>query len=185
MSSDEILLDGEERMEKAVSVFKDGLKGIRTGRASPALVDTLRVEAYGSPMQLRQLAAVSTPDPAQILIRPFDPSTIKDIERAIQTSDIGLTPSSDGKVVRLTIPPMSGEQRQKMVARVKKLAEEAKVAIRNVRRDANKQFDQEEKAKSLTEDERDAGKEEVQKLTDTYEAKVTEAADKKSKEIME
>jgi ribosome recycling factor len=185
MTSDEILLDAEERMEKAVNFLRDELRGIRTGRASPALVDTLRVEAYGSSMQLRQLAAISTPDAQQILIRPFDPGTVKDIERAIQASDLGLTPSSDGKVIRLTIPPMSGEQRQKMVARVKKLAEEAKVAIRNVRRDANKRFDQEEKAKTITEDERDAGKEEVQRLTDTYEEKVQEAADKKTAEILE
>lgn len=185
MTSDEILLDAEERMEKAVSVLRDDLRSIRTGRASPALVDTLRVEYYGSPTQLRQLATISVPDPQQILIKPFDPGSVKDIEKAIQASGLGLTPSSDGKIIRLTIPAMSGEQRQKMAARVKKLAEEAKVAIRNIRRDANKQFDQEEKAKTLTEDERDRGKEEVQKLTDQYEEKAQELADKKSAEIME
>jgi ribosome recycling factor len=185
MSSDDILLDAEERMEKAVSVLRDELRGIRTGRASPALVDQLRVEYYGSPTPLRQLAAVSTPDPQQILIRPFDPGSIKEIEKAIQTSGLGLTPQSDGKVVRLTIPPMSGEQRQKMTARVKKLAEEAKVAIRNVRRDGNKAFETAEKAKEMTEDDRDAGKEQVQELTNTYEAKAQETADKKIAEIME
>jgi ribosome recycling factor len=185
MSSDEILLDAEERMEKAVNYLRDETRGIRTGRASPALVDSVRVDYYGSPTPLKQLASISTPDPQQILIKPFDPSGIKDIEKAIQSSDVGLTPNSDGKVIRLTVPPMSGEQRQKMVTRVKKLAEEAKVSVRNIRRDANKRFDQEEKSKSMTEDERDAGKEEVQKLTDKYEAKAAEIADKKSSEIME
>src|SRR5260221_9099119 len=109
MTSDEILMDTEERMEKAVNVFRDELRGIRTGRASPALVDGLRVEYYGSPTPLRQLAAISTPDAQQILIRPFDGGCLKDIEKAIQSSNLGLTPNSDGKVVRLTIPAMSGE----------------------------------------------------------------------------
>jgi ribosome recycling factor len=185
MSYDEILLDTEERMEKAANVLRDELRGVRTGRASPALVDQLRVEYYGSPTPLKQLAAVSAPDPQSILIRPFDPGCIKDIEKAIISSGLGLAPNSDGKVVRLTIPPMSGEQRQKMVARVKKLAEEAKVAIRNVRRDGNKHFDTAEKNKEMTEDERDAGKEEVQKLTDTYEKKVQKMADDKQTEIMQ
>jgi ribosome recycling factor len=185
MSSEEILLDAEERMEKAVTYLRDELRGIRTGRASPALVDTLRVEAYGSTMPLKQLATIGTPDPSQIIIKPFDPGTLKDIEKAIRSSELGLAPNNDGKIIRLTIPAMSGEQRQKMVARVKKLAEEAKVSVRNVRRDANKRFDQEEKDKTLTEDERDAGKEEVQKLTDQYEKKAQESADKKVAEITE
>lgn len=185
MSYDEILLDTEERMEKAVNVLRDELRGVRTGRASPALVDQLRVEYYGSPTPLRQLAAVSAPDAQSILIRPFDPGSLKDIEKAIIASNLGLAPNNDGKVVRLTIPAMSGEQRQKMVARVKKLAEETKVAIRNVRRDGNKHFDTAEKNKEMTEDERDAGKEEVQKFTDIYEKKAQELADKKTAEIME
>jgi ribosome recycling factor len=185
MTSDDIQLDAEERMEKAVNFLRDELRGLRTGRASPALVDTLKVEYYGSPTPLRALAAISTPDPQQILIKPFDPGCLKDIEKAIRSSDLGLAPNSDGKVIRLSIPAMSGEQRHKMVARVKKLAEEAKVAVRNVRRDANKRLDQEEKAKALTEDERDAGKEEIQKLTDAYEGRAQELADKKAAEIME
>src|SRR5215218_865415 len=171
MTSDEILLDVEERMEKAVSNLKEELRGIRTGRASPAMVDTLRVDYYGSPTPLKQLAGISTPDPQQILIRPYSQGDIKDIEKAIIASNIGLTPNSDGKVIRLNVPSMSGEQRQKMVTRVKKLAEDAKVSIRNVRRDGNKNFDTEEKNKAMTEDDRDAGKAEVQKLTDSYEGK--------------
>src|SRR5947209_12259204 len=185
MTTDEILMDTEERLEKAVNVFRDELRGLRTGRATPALVDGLRVEYYGSPTPLKQLAQISTPDPQQILIRPFDQTALKEIEKAIRSSDLGMAPNNDGKLIRLTVPPMSGEQRQKMVARIKKSAEEAKVACRNIRRDANKGFEQAEKAKTLTEDERDKGKEEVQTLLKTYEEKVTELADKKSKEVME
>jgi ribosome recycling factor len=185
MTSEEILFDAEERMEKAVSVFRDELRGLRTGRATPALVDMIRVEYYGSPTPLKQMAQISTPDPQQILIKPYDQSCLKDVEKAIRASDLGMSPNSDGKMIRLIVPPMSGEQRQKMVARIKKSAEEAKVACRNIRRDANKHFDQAEKDKELTEDERDKGKEQVQSLLKAYEEKVTELADKKSKEVME
>ena len=185
MTSEEILFDAEERMEKAVNVFRDELRGLRTGRATPALVDSIRVEYYGSPTPLKQIAQISTPDPQQILIRPFDQSALKDIEKAIRSSDLGMSPNNDGKMIRLTVPPMSGEQRQKMVARIKKSAEEAKVACRNIRRDANKNLDAAEKAKEMTEDDRDAGKEEVQTLLKKYEDKVSEMADKKTKEIME
>ena len=185
MTSEEILFDAEERMEKAVSVFRDELRGLRTGRATPALVDMIRVEYYGSPTPLKQMAQISTPDPQQILIKPYDQGCLKDVEKAIRASDLGMSPNSDGKMIRLIVPPMSGEQRQKMVARIKKSAEEAKVACRNIRRDANKHFDQAEKDKELTEDERDKGKEQVQTLLKTYEEKVTELADKKSKEVME
>ena len=185
MTADEILLDTEERMEKAVNVFRDELRGLRTGRATPALVDSLRVEYYGSPTPLKQLATISTPDPQQIVIKPYDHSVLKDIEKAIRSSDLGMAPNNDGKMIRLSVPPMSGEQRQKMVARIKKSAEECKVSLRNIRRDANKHFDQGEKAKEMTEDERDKGKEQVQTLLKQYEDKVTEMADKKSKEITE
>src|ERR1700730_5095770 len=174
MTSDEILLDAEERMEKAVSVFRDELRGLRTGRATPALVDSIRVEYYGSPTPLKQLAQISTPDPQQILIRPFDQGILKEIEKTIRASDLGMAPNNDGKMIRLIVPPMSGEQRQKMVIRIKKSAEEAKVAIRNIRRDANKHFDQAEKAKEMTEDERDKGKEEVQSFLKQYEDKISE-----------
>ncbi len=159
MTSEEILFDAEERMEKAANVLRDELRGLRTGRATPALVDSIRVEYYGSPTPLKQMAQISTPDPQSLVIRPYDQSALKDIEKAIRSSDLGLSPNNDGKLIRLQVPQMSGEQRQKMVARIKKMAEEAKVAIRNVRRDANKGFDQAEKAKELTEDERDKGKE--------------------------
>jgi ribosome recycling factor len=185
MDRDDVLLDAEERMEKAVGVFRDELRGLRTGRATPALVDSLRVEYYGSPTPLKQMAQISTPDPQQILIRPYDAGVLKEIEKAIRSSDLGMSPNSDGKMIRLQVPPMSGEQRKKMVARIKKSAEEAKVACRNVRRDANKHLDQAEKDKTLTEDERDKAKEEVQDLLKKFEEKIDEMADKKAKEILE
>ncbi len=185
MTSDEILLDTEERMEKAVNVFRDELRGLRTGRATPALVDSLRVEYYGSPTPLKQLAQISIPEPQQIVIRPYDQSVLKDVEKAIRSSDLGLSPSNDGKMIRLQVPPMSGEQRKKMVQQINKSAEAAKVACRNIRRDGNKHFDQAEKSKEMTEDDRDAGKEEVQSLLKKYEDRITEMAEKKAKEIME
>src|ERR1700736_4952520 len=185
MTSEEILFDAEERMEKAVSVFRDELRGLRTGRATPALVDSMKVEYYGSPTPLKQLAQINTPDPQQIVIRPFDQNCLKDIEKAIRSSDLGMSPNNDGKMIRLSVPPMSGEQRQKMVARIKKSSEEAKVAIRNIRRDANKHFDQAEKDKEMTEDQRDKGKDEVQSLLKKFEEKISEMSDKKAKEVME
>jgi ribosome recycling factor len=185
MTSDEILLDCEERMEKAVGVFRDQLKGLRTGRATPALMDAIRVDAYGQPNPIRQIANVSAPDPQSLVIRPYDPSILKDIEKAIRNSDLGLAPNNDGKMIRLTIPPMSGEQRKKLEKRVKELAEDARVACRNVRRDANKHLETSEKDGDLTEDELTKGKEQVQNLLKSFEDKIQEAADKKSKEVME
>lgn len=185
MSADEILLDAEERMEKAVDVLKSSLAGIRTGRANPGLVDSLRVEAYGSQSPLKQLASVGAPEPTQIVIRPYDPGTIKDIEKAIIASDLGLAPQSDGRVIRLNIPALSGEVRRKMVSRIKELAEEAKISIRNIRRDANKAADQAEKDKELSEDDRDRLKDEIQNLTKKYEEDATKAAAAREQEVME
>ena len=185
MTSDEILFDAEERMEKAVTVFQDALRGLRTGRAKPALVDSVRVEYYGSPTPLKQMANISAPEPSLIVIRPFDPTVLKDIEKAILASELGLTPMNDGKLIRLAIPSLSGERRKQLVTRVKDLAEEARVAIRNVRRDANKNADQGEKDKVLTEDERDETKDQVQDLTKKYEGQINAVAEKKSQEILE
>jgi ribosome recycling factor len=184
MSVEEVLFDAEERMEKALAKLKQDLTGIRTGRASPGMVDSLRVEAYGSPVPIKQIASVSAPEPQQLVIRPFDPGTIKDIEKGIIASDLGLAPQSDGKVIRLNIPPLSGEVRRKMVARTKELAEEAKVAIRNIRRDANKQAEQEKKEKELTEDECDQAQDEVQKLVKKFEDRSNELAKAKEAEVM-
>jgi ribosome recycling factor len=185
MTYDEILLDAEERMEKAVDVLKGNLAGIRTGRANPGLVDSLRVDAYGSPTPLKQLATVGAPEPNQIVIRPYDPQTIKSIEKAIIGSDLGFNPQNDGRVVRINIPPLSTEVRKKMVARIKELSEEAKVSIRNIRRDANKAADQSEKGKILTEDQRDTVKSEVQELTKKFEARVSDLGKAREAEVLE
>ncbi len=185
MSGDEILLDAEERMEKAVGVLKGALAGIRTGRANPGLVDSVRVEVYGSSVPIKQLATVGVPEPNQLVIRPFDPGTLKDIEKAIQAADLGFNPQGDGRVIRVIVPPLSMEVRRKMVARVRELCEEAKVAVRNIRRDGNKLADQAEKDKDLSEDERDDVKEQVQELTKTYEARANDLAKAREKEVME
>jgi ribosome recycling factor len=184
MTADEILLDAEERMEKAIAKLKNDLTGIRTGRANPGLLDALRVEAYGSPTPIKTIASVSAPEPQQLVIRPFDPSIIKDIERGIINSDLGLAPNSDGKVIRLNIPALSGDVRKKMVARTKELAEEAKVAIRNVRRDANKHADTSEKDGQFGEDDGKALKDEVQELTKKYESSANNLATAKEAEVM-
>ena len=155
-------------------MLTDQLRGIRTGRANVGLVESIRVDYYGSSTPLKQMANLSTPEPQQILIRPFDHTVMGDIVKAIQTSDLGLSPNSDGKVVRLNVPPLSVEQRKKLANRVKELAEEARVAIRNIRRDANKQADLEQTEKILTEDDVKTCKDEVQDLTKKFEAKVNE-----------
>jgi len=185
MPADDILLDAEERMEKAVEVFRHALNGIRTGRANPGIVDTLRVEVYGSPTPIKALANVGAPEPNQIVVRPFDPGTLKDIEKAIQACGLGFNPQSDGRVIRIIIPPLSADVRRKMTARIKELAEEARVAIRNVRRDANKAADGEQSAGDLTEDDSQQCKDEVQELTKRHEGLVGDLARTKEAEVME
>lgn len=185
MSIEEICLEADDRMEKTIALLEDQLKGVRTGRANTGLVDSIRVSYYGSPTPLKQMANLSTPEPQQILIRPFDPSVVGDIVKAIQASDLGLTPVSDGKAVRLNVPALSVEQRKKLVNRVKELAEEARIALRNIRRDANKQAEAEQSDKLLTEDELESCKEEIQALIKRFEGKVNEIAEKKSAEILE
>lgn len=185
MNVDDVLLDSEERMEKAIEILKKNLSGIRTGRANPGLIDSLRVDVYGSPTPIKQVASVGAPEPNQIVIRPYDPSTIKEIEKAIVASDLGFNPQNDGRVVRINVPPLSTDVRKKMVARIKELAEEARVSIRNIRRDGNKALEQSEKDKVITEDDRDGGKESVQELTKRYEDKVNEMAKQREAEVME
>lgn len=185
MPADDILLDAEERMEKAVEVFRHALTGIRTGRANPGLVDTLKVEVYGSATPIKSLASVGAPEPNQIVVRPFDPGTIKDIEKAIHAADLGLNPQSDGRLIRITIPALSTDVRKKMTARIKELAEEARVAIRNVRRDANKAAEGEKTDGAMTEDDVESAKEEVQELTKKFETQVGDLAKAKEVEVME
>lgn len=185
MSVDDVMLDAEERMEKAISVLKHALSGIRTGRATPGLVDSVRVEAYGSQSPLKQLASIGAPEPSQLMIRPYDAGTIKDIEKAIVASDLGLNPQNDGKIIRINIPPLSTDVRKKMVARIKELAEEAKISIRSIRRDANKVIETAEKEKEISEDDRDRMKDDVQELTKKYETEATEAAKTREADVME
>ncbi|HUS38459.1 MAG: ribosome recycling factor [Pirellulales bacterium] len=185
MSADDILLDVEERMEKTVERLKHDLAGIRTGRANPGLVDSLRVEAYGSQTPLKQLANVGAPEPTQIVIRPYDQGTIKDIEKAILASDLGLNPQSDGRLIRINIPALSADVRRKMVARVKELAEEGRVSIRNVRRDGNKAAETAQKDKTLSEDQRDDVKAQIQDLTKKYEDIVNDAAKAREVDVMD
>lgn len=184
MPVDDVLLDCEEQMEKAVEHLRHELRGIRTGRATPALVENLKVEYYGSPTDLRSIASITVPEATQLLIKPFSPQDIRAIEKAINDSKLGLTPHSDGKQLRLMLPALSQERRVQLVAQCKQFAETAKLAIRNARREANKVIDTEQKGAILSEDEAAKGKEQVQDLTKSYEGKVDEIIENKQKEIM-
>lgn len=172
-------------MEKAIQNLKHSLTGIRTGRANPGLVDSLKVEVYGSQTPMKQLANVGAPEPQQIVIRPYDPSTIKDIERAIVNSGLGFAPQNDGRLIRINIPPLTTDTRKKLVSRIKELTEEAKVSIRNVRRDGNKAADQAEDDKELTEDENKSVQEDIQELTKKYEAMAADIAKSRETEVMD
>jgi len=185
MPLDDIQLDCEEHMEKAIEHLRHELRTIRTGRANPAQVEHLMVEYYGTPTPLKNIAQISVPEGMQLLIKPFSPGDLKAIERAVQDSKLNMTPRSDGKTLRLILPPMSQETRLKMAAQCKGIAETAKISIRNARRDANKLVETEEKGSVLTEDEAKKGKEEIQELTKSYEAKVDEMVENKRKEVME
>lgn len=185
MSSDLILSDTTERMEKALEVLKKNLSGIRTGRANPGLVDSLRVDVYGSPTPIKQVASVGAPEPTQIVIRPYDTNIIKEIEKAIVGADLGFNPQSDGRVVRINIPPLSTDVRKKMVSRIKDLGEEAKISIRNIRRDSNKAAEQAEKDKEISEDQRDDIKDKVQDMTKTHEEQVNVLTKARESEVME
>jgi ribosome recycling factor len=184
MPADDILLDCEEHMDKALEHLKHELRGVRTGRASPAMVESVKVDYYGSPTDLKAIASINVPEPTQLLIKPFSPGDLKAIERAINDAKLPMTPHSDGKTLRLTLPPMSQDVRLKMAGQVKGMAEEVKVRIRNARRDAKKLVDTEEKGGVMTEDEAKAAKDQVQELTKTYETKVDDMVEHKRKEVM-
>lgn len=185
MSVEEILMDTEDRMDKALGVLKNNLAGIRTGRATPGLLDSVKVTIYGSQTPLKQLASVGAPEPQQLVIRPFDSSTIKEIEKAIVASELGLNPQSDGRIIRINIPPLSTDVRKKLVARIKDLSEESRVSIRNVRRDSNKAVDTAEKEKLISEDDRDKAKEDIQELTKKFENSVTDLARSREADVMD
>lgn len=183
--SAEIIKDAQERMKKAIEALGRELAKLRAGRANPAILDRVTVEYYGAETPLNQLATISVPEARLLAIQPFDKSSISDIERAILKSDLGLTPSNDGTLIRITIPPLTEERRKELVKLVKKSAEDAKVAVRNVRRDANDALKKVQKDGDLTEDELRRSTDEVQKLTDKAITDVDEVSEKKEKEIME
>ena len=185
MPLDDILLDCEEHMEKAAEHVKQELKGIRTGRATPALVEHMKVDYYGTPTDLKSIASIMVPEATQLLIKPFSPQDIKAIEKAINDSKIGLTPHSDGKTLRLMLPPLSQERRLQLVGQCKEMAERAKIAIRNNRRDANKVIETEQKGGLVTEDDSKHGKDQIQELTKQYENKVEELIEKKRQEVLQ
>lgn len=185
MTYDALLKDGRERYEKTVSHLRDQLKAIRTGRASTALVDNIRVDYYGTPTPVSQLAAVSIPEPRQIVIKPYDAGILKELTKAILQTDLGTAPQDDGKLLRLVLPPLSGEQRQKYVAKVKDMCEEARISLRNTRRDLNKHSDGMQKSGELTEDDNHKLHGAIQDMLKSYEAKVDEVLAKKVAEIEE
>lgn len=181
----DMLKDAEGRMKGAIQSLENDLAVIRTGRASPALVEKLSVIYYDTPTPLMQLASISIPEPRSILIKPFDPSTLKDVERAILASDLGLTPNNDGKSIHLNLPPLNEERRHELVKVVNSRLEDARVAVRNVRRDTQNDMRDFEKEKMISEDELKRGEEDLQKLTDHFVEEINERGQEKEKEIME
>lgn len=174
----------EDRMEKAVGAYERNLSEIRAGRANPAVLNKVKIDYYGVPTQISQVAGVSVPEARLIVIQPWDASVLKEIEKAILASDIGINPNNDGKVIRLAFPELTEERRKELVKDVKKKGENAKVAIRNIRRDANDTFKKESKVNEVSEDELKQIEDKVQKLTDKYIAEVDKAIEEKSKEIL-
>ncbi len=188
MSTDEIkrlLKDAETRMHGAIQSLTDDLNGIRTGRASPALVERLPVEYYGTPTPLQNLASISVPEPRTLTIKPFDAGSLKDIEKAIRVSDLGLNPNSDGKVIHLNLPPLTEERRRDLVKHMHHRLEESRIAVRNVRRDLHNDIREYEKEKLITEDDLKRGEEDLQKLTDKFIEEIARLGQNKEKEIME
>jgi ribosome recycling factor len=184
MSTEDVYLEAGDHMEKAVEALEHQLRSIRTGRASPALVDHLRIDYYGAQTPLGQIANIAAPEPQLIVIRPFDPSVVKTIEKAILQSDIGITPNCDGKLIRLAVPPLSEERRKQLASQIRQMGEQTKVAIRNVRRDANRDVEKMESDSVISEDDAFKSKEEIQELTKESESKVDAILARKTEEIM-
>jgi ribosome recycling factor len=177
--------EAEDRMKGAITALVNDLSTVRTGRASPALVERLDVEYYGTPTPLQQLASISAPEPRLLTIKPFDPASLKDIERAILASELGLTPNNDGKIIRLSIPALNEERRRQLTKVVSHRLEDARVAIRNIRRSVHDDLREFQKEKLITEDELERGENDLQKLTDKYVEKVDDLGQRKEAEIME
>jgi len=184
MPTKEIVSDNESKMKKAVEFLQEELKAVRTGRASTGLVENMKVDYYGTPTPLKQMATLATPQADMVVIKPFDPSSLKEIEKAIKNSDLSIAPIVDGKLIRLNIPALSEERRTQLVGQAKQMGEQAKVSIRNIRRDANKQLEKEQKDKIITEDDLDKGKKQVDDITKECVDQVDLVVKKKSDEIM-
>ena len=182
---DDILNEIRQKMKATLSVYEQDLQGLRSGRASTALVDRMQVEYYGQPTELRQLATISTPEPMQIQIRPFDKTAVKAIEKAIQQSDININPIVDGDTIRRNMPPLTRERRQELVKFLHKRMEDARIAVRNIRRSGNDDLKDFEKEKMISEDEAERGQADIQKLTDKTIAEIDEIGKNKEKEILE
>lgn len=174
-----------ERMDKTIAALKDSFNGIRTGRASAAIFDKVRVDYYGTKSPLSQVATISIPEARSIIIQPFDKSLIAEIEKGIQVADLGLNPSNDGKVIRISIPPLTAERRKELVKQAKTTAENSRTSIRNIRRDGNDELKNQQKAGEITEDDLKKMEDELQKLTDKYIAEINSIYDAKEKEIMD
>ncbi|WP_077615108.1 ribosome recycling factor [Caenibacillus caldisaponilyticus] len=183
--ANEIIKDAESRMSKAIDALRNELATIRAGRANPALLDRVTVDYYGAETPLKQLAGITAPEARLLVVQPYDKSILNEIEKAILKADLGLTPANDGSVIRIAIPPLTEERRKELVKLVKKAAEDAKVAVRNVRRDANDSLKKSEKDGEITEDDLRRFSDDIQKLTDKHIAKIDEIAANKEKEIME
>ena len=181
----DVYKEAKEHMDGSIQALEDDLAGIRTGRAHPALVEKLMVEYYGVPTPLIQLASISIPEPRSLLIRPFDASSLRDIERSIQTSDLGLTPNNDGKTIRLNLPPLTEDRRRELVKIVNHRIEEARVSVRNVRRDSIKDLREFENEKMISEDDLKRGEDEMQKINDGYIEKINQTGERKEREILE
>jgi len=184
MPTTEIVTDAESKMKKAVQVLHDQLRTLRTGRASTGLVENIKVDYYGSLTPLKQIATLATPQPDMIVIKPFDPASVNEIEKAIKSSDLSIAPIKDGKFIRLSIPPLSEERRKQLAAQAKQTGEQAKVSIRNIRRDAIKHLEKQEKDKLITEDDLEKGKKQIDDLTKKYTDNIDEVVKNKSDEIM-
>jgi len=180
----DVMADTAEKMDNTLKLLKDQFAGLRTGKASPALVDGVQVAYYGTPTRLRDLANISTPEPRLIVITPFDPTALPEIEKAILAANLGVTPRNDGRVVRVPIPELNEERRKEIVKVAKRQSEEARVAVRNVRREANEAVKALQKDGKITEDERDRGLEDIQKATDAHVAKIDTELKNKEAEVM-
>jgi len=184
-SSMDVLLAAEEKMDKCVEFLQQELSGLRTGKASPGLVDGITIDYYGTPTRLRDISNISTPEPRLIVISPFDPSSLGAIEKGINAANIGITPLSDGRLIRIPIPELSEERRAELAKVAARSTEEQRVAVRNVRREANDQLKSLQKNRKITEDDRDDSLDEVQKLTNSHVKKMDEMLSSKEKEVME